>query len=191
MRNLRRSLLIVALVATTLLTIVLALLNRTVSRRVTETGQSDERILPQGFLEGKGKTLDTSTFTKQGYAIPLEQDTIKSAYSSRAQLRGVVTSISATMLELVINDETKTIHLPGAVYLYCAPKYFTGLNGAQVPSTQVRLDFSRGQNAGTLLSSDALSRKFRKGDDMTVLVNVGEGETMTAYLVAGYGCSET
>ncbi len=191
MRRLEKYLLIAIFGLAITLTVALAFVNRSFPGRVTWTGQNADRLLPKNFLEGKGKTLDTSTFTKTGYAIPLESDTTKSAYSSRAQLRGVVEDFDATTLKLAINEEVKTIRLPGAVRYYCAPEYFTNENGVQTPSIQVRLDFSRGQNVGTLLSADVLPKKFTKGDDITVLVNVGANDAMTAYFVAGYGCNET
>ncbi len=136
------------------------------------------------------RPLETSNFSTTAYIRPLESNAQGSLYSSRVQIRGTVDSWQNGAVRIKIGEEVKDVQLPVAVRLYCPPPFFLDKEGKKVPAEGVALDFSKFPEAGVLFSADSLPKKIRKGQDVTVLANVGDSDVMTAYLVVGYGCQE-
>ena len=92
-------------------------------------------------------------------------------------------------MKIVIAGDQKEIRLPGAVYLYCAPLYFTDKDGNKVLSSSTWLNFPKPEQVGTLISTGELPKKIAPGKDIAVLANVGDADVMTAYFMVGYGCT--
>lgn len=150
-----------------------------------------ERSFSAQLLEEKAqRSLDDSQFSQKGYIVPLESNAKGSIYSDRTQIRGVVTLWQEDKVRVTVGEETKDIALPGAVYLYCAPKYFTDSTGKQVPASTVWMNFKDPERLGTITPSANVSKIIPKGADIAILANVGEGDAFTAYFVAGYGCMQ-
>lgn len=147
------------------------------------------RPLNPEILKLQQRPLDTSSFSKQGYIVPLENNATGSIYSSRAQLRGVVDAWGSGVMTLAVAREKKVIKMPVAVKFYCFPKHIKDQQGNDVDSSMIWMDLTNAQNLGVLTDSPTLSKKFSKGSDMTLLVNVGNNDEMTAYFIAGFGCS--
>lgn len=134
------------------------------------------------------REIPSEAFNPKGYIVPLESNEKGSLYSSRAQIKGVVKSWTSKLLTVVVADTEKKIQLPAAVYLYCSPQYFTDANGKQVQASTVWMNFPKDKPMGTLTDSSLISKKISIGNDIVALVNVGEGDSLMAYMMAGFGC---
>lgn len=170
-------------------TIALMIAVRTIDRRVPLP--SGDRAIPANLLEENAqRPLDDTQFSQKGYIVPLESNAKGSIYSDRTQIRGIVASWQEDKVRVTVGEETKDVALPGAVYLYCAPKYFTDNTGKQVPASTVWMNFKDPERLGTITPSTNVSKIIPKGADIAILANVGEEDKFTAYFVAGYGCTQ-
>lgn len=184
-----RSLFIILIILFPILTIILAL-TTSWSKEKKLLSEQERTISPEQLLNEKSqRQLDDAKFSKKGFIVPLESNAKGSIYSARAQIRGTVVSWKQMSVSVQVADEVREVAMPGAVYVYCAPKYFTDSAGKQVLSSTVWMNIKEPEQLGKLLPSTNLPSAFPKRADITILVNVDEKDTFTAYFVGGYGCA--
>ena len=132
-------------------------------------------------------------FTNQKYIYPLENNATGSIYSTRAQLRGVVSSWSlGTFFEkgtlvVTVGEKEFSIGLPDKVELLCLPLTKTGDDGVTYKMSDIYLTL---ENAtGVMVDTEVVSQKIPEGAEITLQVKVDEDENMEASFIVGYGCS--
>lgn len=134
----------------------------------------------------------SSEFSTKDYIQPLESNVTGSIYSSRAQLRGVVSSWSlGTLLKkgklaIAVGEEEFGIILPDKVEFMCLPLTKTSANGTTYKMSEVYVDLTNSQ--GVMVEVNVVSQKIPEGADITLQVNVDEEENMEAAFIVGYGC---
>lgn len=157
---------------------------------LTQKGKVGEQGLRPGETpRPRQRQVDDTSFDSTQYVIPLESNEAGSIYSSRAQVRGVVSSWGGKILAVKVGEKAVNISLPSQVYLRCMSATVTGPNGEVVKTSSVYLDFRNAETKGTLVDTSIVSEKIAVGADITVQVNVDENDNMTADMIVGYGCT--
>lgn len=131
-------------------------------------------------------------FTTKEYIQALEDNTAGSIYSSRAQLRGVVSSwklgsiIEKGTLAIVVDEEDFVVKLPSEIELRCLPLTKISADGTNYKMSDVYVDLTSSQ--GVMVDAEVVAQKIPKGADITLQVDVDEDENMEATFILGYGC---
>lgn len=182
--KLPRSFLLPALAVALLFLIAFYLGFSLVSQRSTtdlQPSKGGETLVPQ-------RQIGSGNYNSEKYVVAIENNAEGSIYSSRAQMRGKVSSWEERGLVVVVGDEVFRINLPEKVYFKCVPSTYTSPDGKEVPASTVYLDL-RNAGQGELVDSSDVKDKITQGSDLTLQVNVDKGDNMTADLFVGYGCS--
>lgn len=142
----------------------------------------------------RNRPLDTSDFSPTGYIQPLDKNaTTKSIYSSRAQIRGQVVSVTNQVMKVQVGKKQLDIKLPSQVSLKCVPLTFTSPDGKTTyPADKIFMDFRNltAQDKGRLITPQEVVQKFPAQSQITLQVNVDDKDRMEAYFLVGYGCIE-
>ena len=154
--------------------------------KICDPGRKIISTQPQKVSSRK---LDESTFTNSGYIIPLENNATGSIYSSKAQIRGVIKKWDKLSALIIVGKEEKTVWIPSEIRAYCFPRTMTDAKGKEVDSREIYLDFTNWNAIGTKILSSNLQNMIPVKSDVTILVNIGEKDVMTAFLAVGYGCT--
>lgn len=129
----------------------------------------------------------SDAFSVRGYIQPLENNAIGSIYSDKAQLRGVVSSWGEAVVTVNVADKDLTVSVPETVEFKCFPLINTDANGVTHKMSEVFVDLRNSQGIMTEISS--IKEKMPVGSEITVRVDVQEGDSLVANYIVGYGCS--
>lgn len=139
------------------------------------------------------REVEEAAFNTSDYIMPLDQNSEgEKSGSSRSQIRGVLSgkaSLERGSVLVSSGGENLVVKVPLEIRILCMSETITGSRGEVVDSKDVFLDFSRSQNAGTVVDGDNLLEYIPEGSDVTVQVEVDKEGVMTAELFVGYGCS--
>ena len=96
---------------------------------VNKSKNIDRKVISTQTQKVNSRKLDASTFTNNGYIVPLENNATGSVYSSKAQLRGVIKKWDKLSVLLMVGKEEKTVWVPNEIRSYCFPKMMRDATG--------------------------------------------------------------
>jgi len=148
------------------------------------------RPFPSLSVPVRKKLPNEDKYTVSNNILPLEDNTQGSVYSKRAQIRGTLLSWESDFAVVDTKGERLRIHIPSPVHVYCIAKTVAGKTVEDIDLNTVMIDLSQiDRNAGTSMTRGEVLKLFPINSSLYVLVDVGEKDSLTAYLLVGISCA--
>ena len=179
----------IILVFSLTLLITLVLIYITKNQRIAPSSDTS-RPMPSITISSRRPLPNEDKYTVSNNVLPLEDNTQGSIYSKRAQVRGTLLSWESDFAVVDTKGERLRIRIPSPVHVYCISKTVAGKTVEDIDLNTVMIDLSQiDRNAGISMTRGEVQKLFPINSSLYVLVDVGEKDSLTAYLLVGISCT--